>query len=337
MLQKYKIAVAASVAIAVVLISVVAYIYFLGPTTPGSDVLKIAFVHESPSGDNFFMGAYKGILDASTQVEFEYHISDSVSVADAERVFRDYAENGYDVIFGHAFAYMDAMVAVAADYPDTIFLHLEGYKTAPNLAVYDWKPHEPSYLLGMLAASLTKTGKVGTIGLVAVPTMIREVEAFRLGAKEIDPNVKVGFIYTGSWYDPSKEEEATRALIEAGADALYQMGAGGFAVCEQEGVYVMGSMVDTYELAPSVHVTSFEWNLATFIVKVVNEVKAGTWQTGIYKWGFAEGVFTLTPYHDLEDSIPQSVKDTINAKTNAITNGTFEVPEITEVTSTSEL
>ncbi len=141
---------------------------------------------------------------------------------DAERVFRNLAQQGNKVIFGTSFGYMNAMEKVSRTYPNTVFMHATGYKSGKNMGNYNIRTYQGAYLLGVLAGSKSKTGKIGFVGSYPIPEVVRNINAFTIGARSVNPKITTQVVWVSSWFDPGKERDAALALISQGCDVLLQ-------------------------------------------------------------------------------------------------------------------
>lgn len=196
------------------------------PTTTPEEKkeIKAAFVYVSPIGD----AGWTYMHDQGRQfIEKKYGIKTAYTEnvaegGDDERVIREYAEQGYDVIFTTSFGFMDATITVAKDFPDTIFEHCSGYKTAENVGTYFGRMYQARYLTGIVAGAMTKTNKIGYVAAHPIPEVIRGINAFALGVKKVNPEAKVYVVWTGTWYDPAKEKEAAISLLDEGCDVIAQ-------------------------------------------------------------------------------------------------------------------
>ena len=144
------------------------------------------------------------------------------SAADAERVFRDLATQGNKVIFGTSFGFMESMLKVAKEFPDVKFEHATGFKTADNLGQYDVRTYEGAYLAGVVAGKMSKSGKLGVVGSVPIPEVIRNIDSFTLGARSVNPKATTRVVWVNKWFDPGKEADAAKVLIGQGADIITQ-------------------------------------------------------------------------------------------------------------------
>ena len=244
------------------------------PSVPVSaaapEALKVAFVYVGPVGDAGWTYAHDA---ARKQVEAQFGdkvkttFVESVpeSAADAERVFRDLAGQGNKLIFGTTFGYMEAMLKVAKDFPDVKFEHATGFKTAANLAQYDVRTYEGAYLAGVAAGKMSQSGKLGVVASVPIPEVLRNSNAFTLGARSVNPNATTRVVWVNKWFDPGKEREAATTLIGQGVDVLMQNtdSAAVVQTAEEIGVLAFGWDSDMSKFGPKAHVaaSSIDWNV----------------------------------------------------------------------------
>ena len=293
--------------------------------TEGTAV-KAAFVYVSPVGDAGWTLAHdKGRLaiDELDYVETAY--TEAVPEgADAERTISQYVRQGYNLIFTTSFGYMDPTITVAAGAPDVTFMHCSGFKTADNVGTYFGRMYQPRYLTGMIAGKMTKSNVLGYVAAHPIPEVIRGINAFALGARSVNPDVKVNVVWTQTWYDPAKEREAAESLLDVGADVIaqHQDTPAPQQAAEKRGNYSIGYNSDMTEFAPDAHLTAPVWNWGVIYKKVAEEVHNGTWTSYQYWGGLADGVVGLAPYSDL---VPQEVRDMVEAKKAEIVAGSWDV------------
>jgi basic membrane protein A and related proteins len=196
------------------------------PTSPPKETLKVAFVYVAPIGDLGWTWAHD-----EGRLMLEEKLGDKVETAyienvpegpDAERVIRDFAEKGFDLIFTTSFGYMDPTVTVAEEYPETWFVHISGYKTAPNLSTLFGRMYQPRFLSGLVAGKATKTNKIGYVAAFPIPEVIRGINAFTLGVRTANPDATVTVVWTNTWFGPPEEKEAAEALLDQGCDVIAQ-------------------------------------------------------------------------------------------------------------------
>ena len=180
--------------------------------------------------------------------------------ADSERVFRDLANKGNKIIIGSSFGYQDFELKVAKDFPDTVFLHATGYKKAPNFGTYDVRMYQGAYLAGVAAGYVTKTNTLGFVASVPIPEVIRNINAYTMGARSVNPKVHTKVIWINSWFDPGKEKQAAETLIGQGADVLLQNtdSSATLATASEKHVHAFGWDSDMKKFGPTR--TSVRWS-----------------------------------------------------------------------------
>jgi basic membrane protein A len=295
------------------------------------DYKKVAGIWFTPIDDPWTNAVHQGVQKAATEAGAQYDFTEKVGSADFERVIREYAERGYGIIFGDAFGAEEACRRAAKDYPEIAFsMGSAQGPAAPNLAVWDSYTYEAGYLAGMIAGSLTKTNIIGDVGGMAIPEANRLHNAFILGAKEVNPNVKIKIAFIGTFFDPPKVKEAAIAQIEAGADIIFSERYGGIDAAKQKGVLAIGNMVDQNSLAPDTVVTGPVWNFYLTAKATLDDVYAKKFEAKNYKKYnlMPKGGSQLAPYHGFDNKIPQNVKDLVTKRSQEIMAGNFTVPFI---------
>ena len=244
-----------------------------GAPPPVSDVElpTVAFVYVGPVGDLGWTYAHNQgrlYLEQSLNVETAY--SELVAEGpDANRVIRDYAQKGYDIIFATSFGYMDDVIEIAAQYPDAVFEYCTGYKTAENAGIYDGRGYQGWYLAGIAAGKVTKTNVLGYIAPYPIPEVVRNMNAFTLGAQSVNPEVEVHPVWIFTWVDPVKECEAAQALLDLGCDVIAHESDSTEPdkLAEENGVYSIGYNAYMPDVAPNALLTAPIWNWGVFIGK----------------------------------------------------------------------
>ena len=282
--------------------------------------LKIAFAYLGPAGDHGWTYAHDNARKA-IEKEFGDRIVTSFvenvpESADAERIFRDMASQGNKLIFGTSFGYMEPMLKVAEEFKDTKFEHATGYKQTDNLRSYDSRSYMGAYMAGIIAGKMSKSNTIGVVGSIAVPEVIRNINAYTLGAQSVNPKIKTKVVWVGSWFDPPKETEAAQSLINGGADVLLQNtdSTAVLQTAEKNKKYAFGWDSDMSKFAPEAHLASAIINWAPYYSKAVKDALEGKWagKTATW-WGVKEGANDLVA---ISDKVPADVKDLI-AKTKA--------------------
>jgi simple sugar transport system substrate-binding protein len=267
--------------------------------------LKAAWVYVGPVGDAGWTFAHdQGRLAAEKEYGDRIKTSFVEKVpegADAERVIRDLAVQGNKVIFATSFGFMEPMLKVAAEFPDVKFEHATGYKTAPNMRIYDAKFFEDAYLAGVVAGKMTKTNTLGFVGSFPIPEVLRNINAYTLGAQSVNPKVKTKVVWVNTWFDPPKESEAAQSLINGGADVLLQNtdSTAVLQTAEKNGKYAFGWDSDMSAFAPKAHLASCVANWGPYYVKALKDVMDGSWKSERTVWGVKEGQNALVKVADV--------------------------------------
>ncbi len=291
--------------------------------------LKVAAVYATPIEEPWDGCIHKALLKAEKVYGIKYVWSENVGYSDFEKVLRQYASQGYDIIFGDAFGSEDAVRRVAKDYPKIAFVFGSGEGPAnPNLSVFDDWIQEPAYLCGLIAGKITKTNVIGVVGGVPVPEVNRIINAYIYGAKEVNPKVKVKVSFIGSWFDPPKAKEAALSEIQQGADVMYAERYGVIDACKEKHVYAFGNLQDQHNLAPDIVITSAVWDMWPTVKYVIESVKNGSYTAQDLKdWSMmGKGGAKLAPFYEFKDKLPKDVIDLVMKKEQEIKNGQFRVP-----------
>jgi basic membrane lipoprotein Med (substrate-binding protein (PBP1-ABC) superfamily) len=238
--------------------------------------LKVAAIYTVPFEQQWVSRIHKALKAAEARGEIEYKASENVTNADYERVMREYATAGNQLIVGEAFAVETAARKVAKDFPKTSFLlGSSGKPQAPNFSVFDNYIQEPAYLTGMIAGGMTKTNQIGMVGGFPIPEVNRLMNAFMAGAKDVNPKVTFTVSFINSWFDPPKAKEAAFAMIDKGADVLYAERFGVSDAAKEKGKLAIGNVINTQAQYPDTVVASALWHMEPSIDLAINKVKEG--------------------------------------------------------------
>lgn len=299
-----------------------------GVATPSqAAALKIAMILPGPITDNDWNSVgYNGLQAAGTALGAEVAYVENVTDADAERLLRDFAERGFDLVFAHSFSFGDAALNAAEDYPDTTFMAGTAASLAPNLGTYSNPDYQGAYLAGMLAAGASKSAVVGWVGGMPAPNMLANLHAYEAGAKAVKPDVTVLHTFIGSWFDPPKAKEAAIAQVEQGADVLSAQGVGVIDAALAKDVLALGAMTDQNFLGPNNVLTSVTWDLGPLVTAVGQAVIDKTWKSENWSLGVAAGSVQLADFHGLDSRVDPAVLKAVDDQIAAIKAGTFEVP-----------
>jgi basic membrane protein A and related proteins len=278
---------------------------------PKPEPLKAAWIYVGPTGDAGWSYAHdlgrKGV-EAKFGDKVKTTFVESVPEgADAERVIRDLVAQGNKIIYATSFGYMDSMVKVAKDFPDVYFEHATGYKTTENLKVYEGRFYEPAYLAGIVAGGMTKTNTLGFVASFPIPEVLRNINAFTLGAQSINPKVKTKVVWVSSWFDPPKETEAAQSLMNQGADVLLQNtdSTAVLQAAEKNGKYAFGWDSDMSAFAPKAHLGSCILHWDVYYDESIGSVLDKSWKTGEVKMGIKEGGNDLIK---VPDTVPEPIR-----------------------------
>lgn len=293
-----------------------------------AEPLNIAFVHVGPVADKGWSWAH----DQGAQYVKE-QLGDAVTITtleivpegpDSQRVFEELAATGHDLIFGTSFGYMDPMLAAGENYPEVVFMHATGYKTGPNMGNYFGAAEEGRYLSGMAAGDATENGRIGYVAAFPIPEVLRGINAFTLGAQEINPDAQVEVVWTSTWFDPPKESAAAQSLLDAGVDviAMHQDSTAPGLAAEAAGAKWVGYNTDMTEFAPSAWLTAAIWDWGPHYLLTAQQVIDGTWEPEAYYGNMADGMVDIAPFGS---SVPQDIQDMILERKQQIIDGTFSV------------
>jgi basic membrane protein A len=289
-----------------------------------AEPLKAGFVYIGPTGDHGWSYSHdqgrKMLEEQSGGTVKTVFVENVGETADAERVFRDLAQKGNKVIFGTTFGYMNQMVKVSKAFPNTIFMHATGYKTAPNLGVYDVRTYEGAYMLGVVAGKMSKGNKLGIVASIPIPEVIRNINAFTLGARSVNPAITTRAIWVNAWFDPGKEREAALALISQGCDVLMQNTDSPAVVqaAQEKGVLAFGWDSDMTKFGGKAHLAASILNWGVIYKKTVAEVQAGTWKTSDMWWGVKDGAVNIDNFGP---AVPAAVKKLAEERRDALKDG----------------
>jgi len=293
-----------------------------------AEPLKAAWIYVGPVGDAGWSFAHdlgRKAVEAKFGDSVKTTIVEKVPEgADAERVIRDLAQQGNKIIFATSFGYMDAMLKVAGEFPDVTFEHATGYKTAPNMRIYDASFYQDTYMAGVIAGKMTKTNTLGFVGSFPIPEVLRNINAFTLGAQSVNPKIKTKVVWVSTWFDPPKESEAAQSLINQGADVLLQNtdSTAVLQTAEKNGKYAFGWDSDMSTFGPKAHLASAIANWGPYYIKAIEELKAGTWKTERTVWGVKEGLNDLIKINDV---VPEESKKKVETIKAGLKDGSFEV------------
>jgi len=295
---------------------------------PKPEPLKAAFVYVGPVGDAGWtfahdLGRRNAIAKLGDKVSTSF-VENVKEGPDAERVIRDLATQGNKIIFTTSFGYMEPTLKVAKDFPDIYFEHATGYKTTPNLRVYEAKFYEGAYLAGVVAGQMTKTNTLGFVGSFPIPEVLRNINAFTLGAQSVNPKIKTKVVWVSTWFDPPKETEAAKSLLNGGADCLLQNtdSTAVLQAAERAGKFAFGWDSDMSAFSTKAHLGSVALNWGPYYTAELEAAVSKSWKTGEDKLGVKEGAIDLVK---VAEFVPAPAKAKVDAARDAIKAGTAAV------------
>ena len=291
--------------------------------------LNIAFAYVGPVGDGGWSYAHDNGRKA-LEKEFGDRVKTSFvesvpESADAERVFRDFVGQGNKLVFGTTFGYMEPMLKVAADSKDVKFEHATGYKTADNMRTYDSRTYEGAYMAGIIAGGMTKSNTLGVVGSVPIPEVLRNINSFTMGAQSVNPKVTTKVVWVNEWFSPPKETEAATALINGGADVLFQNtdSPAVLKTAQEKGKRAFGWDSDMTAYGPKAHLASSTINWAPYYIKATKDALEGKWtSTGDTEYGVKEGAIDLV---SIAEDVPADVKAKVEEVKAGLKDGSFVI------------
>ena len=286
---------------------------------PSSGGLKVALLTPGPISDQSWnSGAYQGLMRIKDSLGAEVSHIQTKTPAEFEENFRQYGAQGYSLVFGHGFEFQDAATRVAPEFPKTIYVTTSGTTAGPNLAGMSFGFADASYLAGILAASVTKTNRLGVIGGTELPPVVESFRAFQKGAREVNPSVEIVTSYVGNWDDVSAGKEQALAQISHGVDVIFQnadaAGLGVFqAARERKSAFVIGSNSNQNTVAPDVTLGSVVIDLPLAFLTIAKQIKAGTFKPGVIELGESSRVVMLVLNPTLAQRIPAAARTRIDS------------------------
>jgi basic membrane protein A and related proteins len=296
------------------------------------DPVKVGFMYVGPVGD--FGWSYE---HDQGRLAVEEHFGDAVETSfvesvpegpDAERVIRQMAQSGHDLIFTTSFGYMNPTLKVAKQFPDVKFEHATGYQRLDNVSTYSARFYEGRAVIGHIAGKMTKSNVVGYIASFPIPEVVRGINAAYIAAKKANPDVQFKIVWVSTWFDPGKEADAAKALIEQGADVIMQHTDSPAAMTIAQGtwdddiegneVFAFGQASDMKEFGPDARLSSIIDNWKPYYIARVQAVIDGTWVSTDTWDGIGPG---MTKIGEFSDKIPADIQAEAQAISDAIAAG----------------
>ena len=291
-----------------------------------AEALKVGFIYVSPIGDagwTFQHESGRRQMAAALGDKVETKFIETVPEgAEAERVIRQFAADGYGLVFTTSFGYMNPTVKVAKRFPGTKFEHATGYKRSKNVGTYNVRFYEGRYLAGVVAGGMSKSNIAGYVAAFPIPEVLMGINAFTLGMQSVNPAAQTKVIWTNSWYDPGREREAAGVLVTQGADVLthHTDSTAVVQAAEEKGAYAIGYHSDMSKYGPKAHLTAVTHHWGDFYTQITKQVIDGSWESRDVWGGIKAGMVSLAQINPV---VPGDLVVVVEAKQDAIKNGSF--------------
>lgn len=293
-----------------------------------AEPIKVGFAYIGSANDGGYTQAHdEGRLYLEEQLGdkvvtlFKEGVPES---SECEKVLNDLIDQGCTVVFANSFGHMDFVEKAAKAHPDVKFYHCSGYKDGPNFNNYFGAMEQARYLAGIVAGLRTKNNNLGYVAAYEIPEVVRGINAFTLGAQSVNPKITVKVNWTHTWYDPAKEKEAAKALLDAGCDVLaqHQDTTATQQAAEEKGVWAIGYDLDTRESAPKAYLTAPVWYWGKFYASEVQKIMDGNWKQENYYGDMKDGLVDLAP---LTDNVAEGTQEAVDKARAAIIDGSLNV------------
>ncbi len=288
--------------------------------------LKVAFVYVSPIGEAGWTTQHdrgrRQMEQALAGKVVTSYVEKVAEGADAERVIRDLAAQGNQLIFTTSFGYMDPTIRVARQFPKVVFEHATGYKTAPNVGIYNARFYEGRYLAGMVAGRMTRSNVAGYVAAFPIPEVLQGINAFTMGMRAVNPKAEVKVVWTSSWYDPAREHDAANALMNQGADVLthHTDSTATVSAAEEKGRYSIGYHSDMSKFGPKGELTAVSHHWGEYYTRIARSVIDGSWKPASVWGGIKDGFVRLEPFNA---AVGDGVRKEVEARRDDIAAGRF--------------
>jgi basic membrane protein A and related proteins len=298
-----------------------------------SNAFKVALITPGSIADAAWnAGAYQGLQQIKDSLGAAISNIEAHTPAEQEEALRSYAAQGYRLVFGHGYEFQQPAERVSRDYPNTIFVITSGQRLSGNVIPLVFRIHEATYLAGMLAGAMTRTGKIGFIGGMELPPIKLGLDGWVQGAKAVRPDVQTRITYLNSFDDAAAGKEAALAMIRIGVDQLHHnadaAGLGVFSAArESPSVFVYGANGDQKSLAPDRVVASAVVDLPQALLVVSREIRHSGFMPHAESFGLGSGVIRLAVNPELERLWPAGLAERIKAASDSIIAGTLKVAE----------
>ena len=290
--------------------------------------LKVGFVYVSPVGEagwSYQHDLGRREMERALGAKVKTTVVEAVAEgADSERVMRDLAAQGHQLIFATSFGYLEPALRVAAEFPQVKFEHAGGFKTAANLNTYNARYYEARYLAGWLAGKTSKSGVAGYVAGFPVPEVVQGINAFAIGMREANPKAQVRVLWLNAWFDPAREREAAQTLINQGADVLTNHSGSpavplaAQAAFKDRGVRVIAYQSDMKAFAPDAQIAAVTHHWGGYYTRVAQSVIDGRWQPTPVWAGMKDGLVQLSA---VDPQLPTELRAQLEARRKAVIAG----------------
>ena len=300
-----------------VAVALFATLLSLGASTSASaDKTKVGFIYIGPPGDHGWTYAHD-----QGRLHLEKELGDQVETTfvegvpegpDAERTIAKLAQTGHKLIFTTSFGYMEPTLKVAKRFPEVKFEHATGYKRADNVSTYSARFYEGRYVQGVIAGQVSKSGVIGYIASFPIPEVVRGINAFMLGAQTQNPNIKVKVVWVFTWYDPGKEADAAKVLMDQGADIITQHtdSTAALQAAADRGIHAFGQASDMIQFAPKTQLTAIIDAWGPYYVARTKALLDGSWKSQDTWDGMGAGMVVMAPFTNMPSDVAALAKKT---------------------------
>jgi basic membrane protein A len=295
-----------------------------GQTRTASEPVKAGFVYVSPITEAGWTRqhdegrkAVEAALGAGVKTSFVENVAEG---ADAERVIRDLARQGHQIIFTPSFGYMEPTLKVARDFPGVKFESITGYKTAENVATANARYYEGRYLAGIAAGRMTRTHIAGYVAGFPIPEVLQGINAFALGMRSVNPKAEVKVVWLNAWFDPPRERDAAMTLFNQDVDviAFHTGSTAVMAAAQERGRMAVAYHSDMRRVGPDAQIVAVTHQWGAYYTARVRAVAAGSWKSGQVWGGVKEGMIRVG---DFGPKVPKAVQDEVLARQQDIAAG----------------
>lgn len=280
-----------------------------------ADKLKVGFIYLGPIGDlgwtyQHELARQALVKELGDKIETTY-LENVPEGPDAERAIEQLVRAGNKLIFTTSFGYMDPTLKVAKKYPNVHFEHATGYKRDKNMSTYSARWYQGRYIQGLIAAKMSKSGVLGYIGSFPIPEVVSGINATMIAAQTINPNIKVKIIWANTWFDPGKEADAAKALIDQGADIIMQHtdSPAAMQIASERGKLAFGQDSEMIKFGPKTQLTSILDTWAPYYIERVKAELDGTWKSKDSWGGLDSHMFAMAPYTNMPDDVKKIAED----------------------------